>query len=336
MASAGSAPVTLRHKPPSPGVSRRSAASPGSGGPLSLPPPLTLPAPLAVPDARLSAIKSGDTAHKRATTRVKALDSAVGKVPDWRVKPQLLLREHPRATVGAAIIIPFLVCAALSPFRDSVTPTTDVLVLVAVVVAFSATGLRAAGLAAALSAAAGFDFFLTEPYRSFAINDANDLEAVALLLVIGGLVTETALWGQRTDAALAREVGYVDGVLATAESVSAEQLGPEEHARRVSQRISEVLDLDSCRFELGATLDPSMPTLNHDGSITRAGRDVDVNRDGLPVDSVVALPVRSGGALRGLFLMTAASHVARPNERQRRVAVLLADQIAATLNQAPR
>ena len=54
------------------------------------------------------------------------------------------------------------------------------------------------------------------------------------------------------------------------------------------------------------------------------------------MDSVVALPVRSGGALRGVFVLTAASHVARPNERQRRVAVLLADQISATLNDAPR
>ena len=238
--------------------------------------------------------------------------------------------------MAAAVIIPLLVAAALAPFRDSVTPTTDALVLVAVVVGFSTTGLRAAGLAAALAAAAGFDFFLTEPYQSFAINDANDLEAAVLLLVIGGLVTETALWGQRTDAALAREVGYVDGVLATAESVSADRLGAEEHARLVSQRICEVLDLDSCRFELAGTLEPSLPTLNHDGSITWAGRDLDVKRDGLPVDSVVVLPVRSGGALRGQFLLTAASHVARPNERQRRVAVLLADQIAAAFNDAPR
>ncbi len=268
--------------------------------------------------------------------RVKTLDSDRAGVPDCRVKVQQLLREHRAATLGAAILIPFLVAAALVPFRDSITPATDVLVLVAVVVAFSTTGLRSAGLAAALSAAAAFDFFLTEPYQSFAINDANDLEAAALLLVIGGLVTETALWGQRTDAALSREVGYVDGVLATAESVSAEQLGPQEHARLVSQRICEVLDLDGCRFELGTALDPTLPILNHDGSVTREGRDVDVKRDGLPVDTVIALPVRSGGELRGQFILTAASHVARPNERQRRVAVLLADQIAATLNDVPR
>ena len=97
--------------------------------------------------------------------RVKTLDSALAGVPDCRVKVQQL-REHRAATVGAAIIIPFLVAAALVPFRDSVTPATDVLVLVAVVVAFGTTGLRSAGLAAALSAAAAFDFFLTEPYQS--------------------------------------------------------------------------------------------------------------------------------------------------------------------------
>lgn len=229
----------------------------------------------------------------------------------------------------AAIVVPLVVAASLAPFRDHVTPATDVLVLVAVVVAFSTTGLRAAGLAAALSAAAGFDFFLTEPYQSFAIHDVNDVEAAALLLVIGALVTETALWGQRADAARAREAGYVDGVLATAESVSVGDRGADEHATLVSMRICEVLDLDSCRFEAGGTVDPVVPVLNHDGSITRGGRAVDVDRDGLPVDSVVALPVRSGGELRGRFVLTAASHVARPTERQRRVAALLADQVTA-------
>lgn len=240
------------------------------------------------------------------------------------------------ATVVAALAAPLVVAAVLALVRESVTPATDVLVLVAVVVAFSTTGLREAGLGAAVSAAIWFDFFLTEPYRSFAITDANDVEAAVLLLVIGGIVTETALWGQRNEAALSREVGYVDGVLATAESVAGDQGTLDEHARLICLRISEVLNLDSCRFEAGATAGPFAYSLNHDGSVTKAGRKIDVDRDGLPVDSVVVLPVRSVGELRGRFLLTAASHVARPSERQRRVAVLLADQIAGTLNGAAR
>ena len=153
----------------------------------------------------------------------------------------------------------------------------------------------------------------------------------ALLLVIGGLVTETAFWGRRTDAALSKEVGYVDGVLATSESASANASGPEEQARQVSQRTCEVLTwtVVTSSWEW---VGPPAPTLQQDGGVTRAGRDVDVNRDGLPVDSVVVLPVRSAGELRARFLLTAASHVARPNERQRRVAVLLADQIGPTRN----
>ena len=42
-----------------------------------------------------------------------------------------------------------------------------------------------------------------------------------LLLVIGGIVTETALWGLRQQAALSRQSGYVNGVLATAETLAA-------------------------------------------------------------------------------------------------------------------
>ena len=252
------------------------------------------------------------------------------------MSPQRFLRDHPSATVAAAVVTPLAVAAVLAPLRDAVTAATDVLVLVAVVVIFSATGLRAAGLAAALSAAVWFDFFLTEPYLSFAINDANDLEAAVLLLVIGGIVTETALWGQRQEAALSRETGYVDGVLATAESVAVSEHSREEVARMISQRICEVLDLDTCSFEPGGTADSLAPTLHHDGSVTRGGGTVDVAREGLPVDSVVVLPVRTGGQVRGRFLLTAASHVARPTVQQRRVAVLLADQLAGALSEPAR
>jgi K+-sensing histidine kinase KdpD len=256
---------------------------------------------------------------------------------DWDMDPQRFLRAHRSATVVAAAAAPLVVASVLALFRDSLTPATDVLVLVAVVVVFCTTGIRTAGLAAVLSAAVWFDFFLTEPYQSFAIKDPNDVEAAVLLLVIGGIVTETALWGQRNAAALSRQVGYVDGVLATAESVAVNAHTAAEVAVMISRRISEVLNLDQCAFEPGGgASDPLAPTLHHDGSVTRGGRNVDVDRDGLPVDSVVILPVRAGGEVRGRFILTAASHVARPNVQQRRVAVLLADQMASALNGTTR
>jgi hypothetical protein len=54
----------------------------------------------------------------------------------------------------------------LSLFRDSVANTNAALALVLLIVAAAATGIRAAGLVAALSSAVCFDFFLTGPSTS--------------------------------------------------------------------------------------------------------------------------------------------------------------------------
>jgi K+-sensing histidine kinase KdpD len=242
-----------------------------------------------------------------------------------------LPREHRGATVLAAATLPLVAAWVLSLFRSNLTAATDVLVLVALVVLFSATGIRAAGLVAALSSAAWFDFFLTEPFSSFAIDKPNDLEAAVLLLVIGGVVTETALWGLRQQAELSRQTGYVDGVLATAEAVTNRRQSPEELTTAVAGRIREVLGLDGCTFVAGGPPDASAPTLQHDGTLRYAHTTVDVRRDGLPVDSTVVLPVTVAGEPRGQFLLTATSHVARPTPEQCRVAVLLADQVAGAL-----
>ena len=58
------------------------------------------------------------------------------------------VRGHRLATTVVAALAPLATAALLSLVRDSVTPATAVLVLVAVVVAACATGIRAAGLVA--------------------------------------------------------------------------------------------------------------------------------------------------------------------------------------------
>jgi hypothetical protein len=72
--------------------------------------------------------------------------------------------------------------------------------------------------------------------------------------------------------------------------------------------------------------------LGRDGSVTRSGLTLDVDRSGLPIDEVILLPVQVGGRQRGYFTLTAASRVSRPSVQQRRVAVLLADQLSALLD----
>ena len=67
----------------------------------------------------------------------------------------------------AGLVGPFLVALALVPFRTDLSRTNAALILVVVVVAVAALGSRTAGVLAALSAAAWFDFFLTRPYQTF-------------------------------------------------------------------------------------------------------------------------------------------------------------------------
>jgi hypothetical protein len=218
-----------------------------------------------------------------------------------------------------------VVAAVLSLFRDSLTTAVQVLVLVTVVVAFSATGIRPAGLAAVISSAAFFDFFLTEPYHSFAIKSSDDVEAVALLLIIGGIVTETALWGQRQQAKSSRTTGFLDGLATTAQAARSGKESPQRLVDQVSARMVETLDLDSCTFRTGP-VPHGVPELRRDGSVTRSGTPLDVRRDGLPVDSETVIPVGGNGDAVGCFVLVAASHTARPSLEQRRIAALLADQ----------
>jgi K+-sensing histidine kinase KdpD len=226
-------------------------------------------------------------------------------------------------------VVPVVACALLSFARGEVTAATSVLVLVLAVVGAAATGDRVAGVLAALSSGASFDYFLTEPYLRFAIDKRDDVEATALLVLIGLAVTEVALWGHRQQQRAARRSGYLDGVLGAARAVADGETSASTIADVVARQIAQVLDADSCRYEVGPVRDARVAVLDHDGQVTRGGRRVDVDRLGLPTDEYVALPVRRGAETVGHFLVTAASSTSFPSEERRRVAVLLADQLAS-------
>lgn len=238
-----------------------------------------------------------------------------------------------RSTVVVfALAAPLVIAATLHAFGDAVTGITAALVLVLVVVAAAASGLRSAGIVAALSAGAWFDFFLTEPYLSFKVADHDEVEATLLLLAVGLAVSEIALWGRRQQARASRRAGYLDGVLRTADVLALRAAAPEALIDQVAGQIVDVLGIDACRFEArGAQRGPSATTLNRDGSVTRRGQRVDVDRHGMPTDDLIALDVGHGGESRGRFVLTAATRVVRPSVEQRRVVALLADQVGAAL-----
>ena len=229
----------------------------------------------------------------------------------------------------SALFAPFLTSAVLSTVRESVTAATSVLVLVVWVVGAAATGDRVAAVLAAVSAGAWFDFFLTEPYLKFTIADADDIEATILLVSISLAVSELALWGYRQQKQAARRSGYLDGVLVAARAVAEGNLPPATVLDVVARQISEVLGADSCRYIEGEVRDARIAVLDHDGVLTRSCQAVDVDRVGLPTDEYVAVPVRRGPSVVGHFLLTTTSHLTYPTWEQRRVAVLMADQVAA-------
>ncbi|MFE0516512.1 DUF4118 domain-containing protein, partial [Streptomyces sp. NPDC058964] len=95
-----------------------------------------------------------------------------------------------RLALAAGVAAPFLVALALVPFHTDLSHTNAALILVVVVVAVAALGSRTAGVVAALSAAAWFDFFLTRPYQTFDITASADVETAVLLLGVGLMVSQ--------------------------------------------------------------------------------------------------------------------------------------------------
>ena len=223
-----------------------------------------------------------------------------------RVDP--ILQANRGWVIAASAALPLLACWLLSLARDTVADTTAALVLVLLVVAAAATGLRLAGITAALAAAAGFDFFLTEPYYAITIADPDDIETAVLLLLVGAAVGEIALWGRRQAAHVSREQGYLDGVIGTAATVAAGRTSTAQLIDQVAHQITDVLEIDNARF------DPATgyggPILGDDGTLTRRDRTIDIARRGLPTDATTALPVRSGGAVYGHYLLTSSTRVA--------------------------
>jgi K+-sensing histidine kinase KdpD len=244
-----------------------------------------------------------------------------------------MMHAHRGAIVTTAAGVPLVLCTALVPFRESVANTNAALGLVLVIVAAASTGIRAAGLVAALSSAAGFDFFLTEPYLRFTITDQADIETAVLLVVVGVAVTEVALWGRRQQARASQQAGYLDGVLGTAATVGAGRTSTSSLIESVCAQIVEVLQIERCRFDTddGRVL----AVLDQDGTVRYADHPVDAERAGLPTDTEIALPVLHAGVVHGRFLLTAATRVVRASPEQLRVAVALANQVGAALGAAP-
>jgi len=227
----------------------------------------------------------------------------------------------------AAIALPLAVAAALIPLRTTLPSTVAVLLLVTVVVAVAANGQRLAGLLAAVSAAAWFDFFLTQPYERFAITQREDIETTVLLVAVGAAVTELAVRSRWHKSVAKTEAGYLVAIRTTADLVAA-GASSADVISLVRRQLAELFSLRECWFEHGRL--GGLPTFDTDGNVLWAGSTWDVERAGLPAEPIELRAMCDNRAL-GRFVLTFEPG-SRPGELRRQVAVILANQVGDALS----
>jgi K+-sensing histidine kinase KdpD len=88
-----------------------------------------------------------------------------------------------------AFVASLLIGLLVEPFRGTIGLENVVIMYLVVVVAAAAIGGRAAGIVAAVSAALAYDFFLTSPYHTLAIDSLAQVITVVLLLATGVVVS---------------------------------------------------------------------------------------------------------------------------------------------------
>ena len=234
----------------------------------------------------------------------------------------------------ASVVVPLAVAALLSLVRDQVSTAAGVLVLVLVVVAASSTGVRLAGFLAALSSGVFFDLFLTQPYGTLAVSNPDDVEALVLLLAVGLAVTELALWGRRQQAGASRRLGYLDGVLSTAEKIAAQDPDPADLVALVGTELTGLLGLDGCRY---APVAPHLRVVvQPDGRLRSGERLLDVERHGLPNRRGDPAAGSQRRPQHRRVRARLGEPVRYPTPEQLRVAVLLADQVGFAVAHAHR
>ena len=194
---------------------------------------------------------------------------------------QVLWRSYrDRLAVAAAVIALLAVASVLIPFRSSFPNTDAALVQVVAIVAVAANGHRVAGLLAAVSAAAWFDFFLTAPYERFTITHRTDIETTLLLLLVGAVVTELAVRGRRQRAVAVTEAAYLAAIGSTADLVASESASQVVIDQVTGQLIS-LLGLRGCRFE-PVPVGGRLPRLEQDGRVSFDDGYWDLEQFGMP------------------------------------------------------
>jgi K+-sensing histidine kinase KdpD len=117
-----------------------------------------------------------------------------------------------RLAIVAGPAIALVVGAVTSQVRDQLG-ATNVGIALALVVALAALASRGAGLATAIAAALTFNFFHAKPYHSLRIYESRDVAIVALLAVLGLVISDISAWRRRREAIAHRHERAIEAPL---------------------------------------------------------------------------------------------------------------------------
>jgi K+-sensing histidine kinase KdpD len=241
----------------------------------------------------------------------------------------MVIVHRDRWIIAGAVAAPFAAAAALIPLRDRLDNTNIALLLVITVVAAAASGRRSAAVLSALSAAAGFNVFHTQPYLSLRIESSDDLETAVLLLVVGLIVGELAVRGRRARATVAQDrhdlaaLHDVGALVATGED-------PDYVLMATASELTHLLGLLDCRYESTTHASKVLPVIDRDGGVMWGPTPWDARQWGLPSDGA-AIDVWSHGARRGRFVLHAPLSVPFSRDQLARAAALV-DLAGASLS----
>ena len=226
--------------------------------------------------------------------------------------------------VLAAVVVPIAVVAALVPLRGHVSAANLALLLVLVVLGGAVLGGRAVGVVVGVVTAVAFDFFLTEPYGSFAIARGEDVATTVLLAIVGlvgGALVERARRGEADALARRAEVEQLE----RRAELAAGGEPPRRLIARAGEELASVLSLADVTYERGPA-PAGMAVLTHWGASVPGGA-------APGGDETVALPVRAHGRDLGYFRLVfpgPSVGMTVPVD-ERHFAVAVADQLGMAL-----
>ena len=269
------------------------------------------------------------SANARAAESLRHLHAVAGAlqaVQDHAGEMRTRWFRRPGPVWLGALLLGPAVAAGLVPWRGTLRSDHVVLGLVLVVACVAAAGRPPAGLLAAVTTGLAYDVFWTQPYGSLRVLRASDVVTVLLLVAVGAAVEQLSWWGGRQRAAAAERSGYLTSLRAAATPTAT---NPVVAVRAAEDALATLLQAERCRLVLDGPRPATL--LQPDGSVTRSGRPLRVDADGLPTDDVIGVPAPIEDQPQAWFAVTAAGEVARPTREQRQVAALLATLAARSL-----